>query len=96
MSISADCFSSGRISITHRPQAGALFLSVLRLTVETALPGVLGHAAAHRLVPLSHVARAAVHAVVVADPAFAEGPRETHRAAAGGFTWAEGDRQTTR
>lgn len=71
-------------------------LSLLRLTVETALPGVLGHAAAHRLVPLSHVACAAVHAVVVADPAFAEGPRETHRAAACGLTWAEEDSKRTR
>lgn len=85
---------SGRlISITQRPQIlfSFLFLFVfpMQLTVKTAFPGVFGHAAAHRLVPLRHVARAAVHTVVVADPPLAEGPREPDGAAAGGLTWVE-------
>ena len=64
------------------------------LTVKTAVPGILCHAAAHGLVPLSDVTRSPVQTVVVANPLLAERPGETHVTAACGLTWMSTNTQS--
>lgn len=55
--------------------------------METAVAGVLSHAAAHGLVALADITGAPVEAVIIADTPLAVWACESHHAAAGGPPW---------
>ena len=78
------CCDCSQANVNHTE---AKFATGAGLTVKTAVPGIFGHTAAHRLVPLRDVTRSPVQTVVVANPLLAERPGEPDGAAACWLTW---------